>query len=78
MRKKKPTKQGKPEQEKKKPTKQGKPEQEKKKSTKQDEQEPEEKKKKDINLRDTWIKTTQSLLKGQPAQAPEPAPDPDK
>ena len=54
---------------KKKSTKQGKPEPEKKKSTKQGKPEPEKKKKKDINLRDTWIKTTQGLLKGQQAPA---------
>ena len=50
---------------KKKPTEQDKQEPEKKKSTKQGKQEPEKKKKKkDINLRDTWIKTTQDMLKG--------------
>ena len=39
---------------------------------------PEKKKKKvDINLRDTWIKATQRLLKGQPALAPEPADEPE-
>ena len=49
------------------------------KSKKGDKQKPAKKKKKkvDINLRDTWIKTTQRLLKGRQAQAPDPAGEPE-
>ena len=48
------------------------------KSKKKGKQKPAKKKKKkvDINLRDTWIKTTQRLLKGRQAQAPDPAGEP--
>ena len=48
-----------------------------KKSKKQDQQKQAKKKKVEINLRDTWIKATQRLLKGQPAQAPDPADEPE-
>ena len=51
----------------------------KKKSKKKGKQKGATKKKKkvEINLRDTWIKATQRLLKGQPALAPEPAGEPE-